>query len=309
MKKIFSIFLIILMLSFNISLPVQAAKKEEIKEATQKDYSVKVLDAYSYKIPGLDTNWVPQGLCKLSYRNKEKNIEIKYRLITAYNKNKNARIYMIDSNGQHVNTVEIKNTAGKHVGGITQYQGAIFIASTNRIYRIELVDIATAAIDKKKPRLVDAIELSGKSIQGGTPGNLSFCTTKTYLWVGTYDKNQAKAYGYTYDKNTKTLKLCATMKGIPVKSQGMAFYNKGNKVYFSTSAGKIYSYPYSVKFNNTKRIYEYILMGPPETIKVPTYAQGIYFTDKGNLYVSFESGSKLIDSKTVREKRVVLLDL
>lgn len=68
----------------------------------------------------------------------------------------------------------------------------------------------------------------------------------------------------------------------------------------SSSTGEISKYIYDSKKGWIKN----------KTIKVPTYAEEIYLTDKNNLYVLFESCSNRYKNQaSYVENRVVLLDL
>lgn len=297
MKKIFILFLTSFIFIINIAFPANAAVKT---------IKYKVLSSYSYTIPYLNTSFVPQGLCKTTYRRET------YRLITAYdyNKSKNSRIYIMNSNGKHLKTIYISNSAGAHVGGIVEYKSEIWIVSTNKIYLISKGSLFNAQNNSTiTPR---AILTDNNISTNSRQGNLSFCTMyNDTLWIGTFnEKNPSKAYGYQYYESTKTLKHVATMN-IPAKCQGMAFLNS-TTVFFSTSYGKADSniYKYTIKSSKNAKtgFTTYTLNQQVAKIVAPSRSQEIYITPSQNLYVLFESGSKVYTTGR-RESKVVLIDL
>jgi len=273
MKKLLSLILLSFTLIMFFALPTNAY------------YNYKVLKSDSYNIPYLNTSFVPQGLCKTSYVGKT------YRLITAYdyNKTKNSRIYIMDSNGNHLRTINLKGTAGCHVGGITEYNGEIWIVSTTKILRISKNTLFKAKNNSTiNPNILTNSKIVYKS---STQKNFSFCTSyDNTLWIGSFveSKGIPKAYGYKLINNN--LKQVAVMD-IPYKCQGMAFVNK-TTVFFSVSHEFVNSYIYKYTLNkktDKNNFSTYTLNMPNFSIEAPSRSQEIYLTNNGNLYVLFES--------------------
>lgn len=293
MKKLLSLILLSFILSTIIAIPVNAIYLN----------NTMILPFDSYKIPNLNTSFVPQGLCKTTFNGKS------YRLITAYDYNNDyySKIYIINSNGTLSKTIKLRDTAGYHVGGITEFKGEIWIASTNKLLKISKKSLFNA----KNGSTITPIVFNKTNIKN-IPGNFSFCTSyNDILWIGTFDQyNTSKAYGYTYNSGTKTLKHVATMT-IPKKCQGMAFLNS-TTVFFSTSHGSANSniYKYTLKKTTKNGLSTYTLNKKTLTITAPSRSQEIYLTPNKNLYVLFESGSKVYRNKGgLIENRVILIDL
>ena len=334
MKKIISIFCIAVILIMNMAVPVEAwsfksafksvtkgikkagtevisaVKKagDEVVETIETAKPYKVLDKYSYKIPNLNTTFVPQGLCKILYKGET------YRLITAYDYkgNKESVIYIMDEDGKYLKEVSIYGPAGgknNHVGGITEYNDEVWIASTGAIYRISEADLFS------DETMLTPGKLTNKNIMNKLQGNYSFCTYYNgMIWIGTFDENKTStAYGYTFNSSSNQLILSAAMQ-IPKKCQGMVFKNN-TTVIFSTSYGVLNStiYQYTIKQSGTKNGVPYYKLDKKKFwISAPSRSQQIYLTGSGNLYVLFESASKKFDDTNLiqwEEDRVVLIDL
>ena len=280
-----------------------------IQLTTSNLYSKPILDEYSYKIPNLDTTFVPQGLCEINVNGRI------YKLITAYDfeKKKNSVIYIIDENGKHLKTISLENTYGKHLGGITEYNNELWIASTKRIYIIS----KTTLINAKNNFTISPTVITFENIDNSNQGYASFCTEyNNTLCIGTFDEEETStAYGYKYDKVLKQLKLVASIN-VPKRCQGMVFQNS-ETVFFSTSFegydSKIYKYTIE-KVKTINGVVEYQTDEEQLVLDVPDQAEQIYLTDSGDLYVLFESGSKVYKRNKLNlfrktEDRVVLIDL
>lgn len=334
MKKVLSILLIFLVLSLSMCMTVQAAstKLGQLAMTTSfkdSNYSKKIFIGHSYKIPNLDTSFVPQGLCQATYSRST------YGLITAYDKKnkEDSRIYIMDSNGKLVKEVKIEDSKGQHVGGITEYKDKIWIVSTKIIYIINKSDLfnfekRTVTIGRKKVEIykndyVKPKVLTKKNMVINTSdkvadlimsrfiGEFSYCTTSydgEYIWIGSYTSNSNKTtYANAFKYENGQLKHCAIMETPFNRCQGMCF-DGSDKVYISSTREgallKFYSYIWvcnmkdyknEVSLFGDKYSIPYIKLTKIEEIKTPSGIEGIYITDKKtgqpDLYAIFESAS------------------
>ncbi len=283
--------------------------------STQLKYNKRVLSNSSYNTPGLNSDYIPQGLCRISYKQKT------YRLITAYDhyKKLNSRIYIISSSGKLLKTVTISNSPGGHCGGIAEYGDNIWIASTKIMYIISKAQLF-AAKNNEAIRPIKLIE--NKQIYGTKSKYLSFCTSYNgILWVGYFSKKESSyMYGFTCEIHGDDYKLkkVARVK-LPKKVQGVSFVTD-NIMALSVSYGvfpsKIYIAKLKKSSSSTQNYSKYTLK-MKSSYTVPAGSEQIYFTGNKNLYILFESGAKCFMFKYANilipgiwtEDRVVLLDL
>lgn len=321
MRKFLSILLILLIVSGSICIPVYAAGNSRWTVGYEK----KIFKDVSYKIPDLDTYFVPQGLCSVTTEiilHKDVVVGMEYHLITAYDykEKKDSRIYIMNPYGYREKTVSIKDSIGKHVGGITEYKGKIWVVSTKVIYVIEKKDLFDGD-SIVTPDTIETLPINNVKLKG----NYSFCTTSNdgqYLWIGTYkEEGEAYANAFSYDDKTKELKHCATMK-IPKRAQGMCF-DSNNNVYISTApfsiSSKIYKYKIDKieepKHNEVRRYggnYRTFITKQIDTIRAPIGIEEIFCNRDDNVWAIFESSSKAYKwMKWIGypENRVVLIDM
>jgi hypothetical protein len=128
-----------------------------------------------YLIPGLDDEFIPQGLCFIEKTNMI--------AVSGYmDDNRASRIYLIDADtGSSVKKVLIRNSDGTdytgHGGGIVSYEDYLWISSSSYAHRISLEDLLTQN-DEGYVDIIDRFD---------TNTNASFIYCKnSQLWVGEF---------------------------------------------------------------------------------------------------------------------------
>ena len=137
-KKILNILLIILVSLITIALIFIMIYKNNLKRS-YKDF-VNISETFCL-IPGLDTEFVPQGI---SYNEKHNLI-----LVVGYNSDKTpSPIFLLDINGNIKKKITIKNTENKdytgHAGGIISFNDIIFVSSGKKVYKLDMNKVLLA---------------------------------------------------------------------------------------------------------------------------------------------------------------------
>lgn len=272
----------------------------------------------AFAVPGLDTDFVPQGI---SYVDLLEKFAISGYM---YGKTGESRIYLVDPQTDEYKYVVLKDFYA-HAGGIAANGNDIWISSggglkkesdTNSygtVYHLT-VDVLNNAENGS------AIEFDGK-FKTETKGSFAYAS-EDMLWVGEfytsgggnevnpkhyYGKNHAIVCGYKLpldvDYSLNLPLVPDVVLSIPDKVQGMATDADGN-IYFSTSYGRhnnsaLYIFNnYSLwnkssieVMNSSVDFYTPHDSSQLAKIKMPTLMEGIDYKN-GQLYILFESGAK-----------------
>ena len=250
-----------------------------------------------FDMPGLDSGFVPQGLCFSD--------ELNAYLISGYTDDGNSRIYVVNATTNEEKEIILKDFTA-HAGVIASSGNSIWVSSGSYVYHISTEDIANAASGAE-------LEFDSK-IKLPVKGSFMGCSNDM-IWVGefytnsggyevdpdhAYGKNHSWACGYSV--NDGSLKLEAVIS-VPDEVQGMTVLSD-NTVIFSTSYGRyndsalqIYR-PYTEWKQSTVNIdgEDIPFHGCDKSdriakIEMPTLMQGIEIAD-GKLCVIYESGAE-----------------
>ena len=263
-----------------------------------------------YEIPGIGTtSRVPQGLC----------LTDKYILISCYNCYKgdglcdNSEILVLNRKGKLLTSLVLRLDEGmkityssySHVGGLTYDpdRSMIYIAdsdeyhnyqdygdASNIIWKLPLSTIDKAVKSKKARCNVIADEAFKADVSAS-------CVTyyNGYIYVGEFskkNKKQSRMKVYYYSEyEDRYYAADSSFISIPLKTQGIAFRQSGDKTYayFSTSYGRDNA---SKLIRKTASGYPYIssLGSGEKSCALPNMSENICFDDS-KLHVLFESGS------------------
>ena len=268
----------------------------------------------SFKIPGLETSFVPQGLTFDSQNGDF--------LLTGYMSNDEAsRIYIVDkASGNTEKFVNLKlddSLVKGHFGGIVVYQNDCFIASDKLVYRFKLSDL-TAAQNGEAVSIVDSFETGNGAdfiltyqdmlIVGEFYHQKKYQTrSEHHITVSSGETNHAVAYAYLLDNNAECGVVSKTPEfgiSLPDLAQGMSFTASGEIVLsasFSIPSSKIMTFKnvlneapttQIVVNGNTLPIYELCEATKTRTITAPTMTEELVLADDGKVYVLFESACK-----------------
>ena len=268
----------------------------------------------SFRIPGLETKFVPQGLTFDEQNGKF--------LVSGYMDNGDAsRIYIVDkASGNTEKFINLKNDneiLSGHFGGVTIYQNDCFVASDKVVYRLKLDDL-TNAQNGESVLVVDSFETGNGADFVLTYQDMlivgEFYHQKKYqtrpehhITVSSGEINHAVAYAYLLNNNAECGVVSKTPEfgiSLPDLVQGMSF-TKNGEIILSTS----FSIPSSklMTFKNvlneapttqttvdgtTLPIYELCEKTKTRTIKAPTMTEELVLADDGKVYVLFESACK-----------------
>ena len=308
-KKILNILLIILVSLITIALIFIMIYKKNLKRS-YKDF-VNISETFCL-IPGLDTEFVPQGI---SYNEKHNLI-----LVTGYNTDKTASpLFILDTNGKLTKKVTMKTLENKdytgHAGGIISFNDIIFISSGSKVYTLNINNVLEANDnDSVKVDAVTKVAVSGATMF--VYKDFLFVTefyeeTKNQTDVSHHiktpsgDTNKALAFAYEIDEeSTSGLKSDEPelVMSIPVKIQGFLATNED--LIISTSFGR-YNDSYIYKYKNilnydTDNTYTYNDLELPlyimdkaditYTLLAPPMSEGMTFYNDSML-VLFESAA------------------
>ncbi len=279
----------------------------EISDFFEGGYTKIDIDDYSspgFEIPGLDSGFVPQGLCYSE--------ELGVFLISGYTDDGNSRIYAVDEETNKTKEIILKDYTA-HAGGIASSGKDIWVCSGGSAEKGgSLYHLSTDAV--KQAESGDEIPFDSK-ISLPVKGSFAGCG-KGMIWVGefytnsdgyevnsahTYSKNHAWACGYTVSEDG-SLELKAVIS-VPDEVQGMSVLSD-DTVVFSTSYGRyndsalqIYK-PYTQWKKSTVTVdgKEVEFYGCDKKdriakIEMPTLMQAVEYTN-GKMYAIFESGAE-----------------
>lgn len=287
------------------------------------------VEAYTnalFEIPGLDDEFIPQGVC---FAESINSFVISGYMPEDKDGNKRlSRIYLVDTITYEVKMFELESYSG-HAGGIAGNGDDIWISSGgSQSSNGSVYHLSASYLNAKASGSVVAFDGSFKV---ATKGSFLYCDGKT-LWVGEFynnDKdsnkvsethhfgqNHSLACGYNLpldvDYSANSQFAPDVVLSIPDKAQGMATTDDG-KVIFSSSYGRrnnstLYVFePFEsweqsiVTIFDKENIPLYISSKDNNVckIKMPTLMEGLdFYNDR--LYVIFESGAvEYSDAKRV----------
>lgn len=309
-KKILNILLIVVISIITIALIFIMIYKKNLKRS-YKDF-VNISEVFC-TIPGLDTEFVPQGI---TYNEKHNCI-----LVVGYNSDKTASpIFILDTLGNIQKKITIELESGKeytgHAGGIISFNDIIFVSSGKKIYKLDMNKVLNSKDNAKV--LADAV--TKVDTDGATMfvyNNYLFVTefyeeTKYQTEESHHIKtpsgliNKALAFAYEIDETNKSgLKsnIAQMAISIPEKVQGVLV--RKDEIILSTSFGR-YNDSYIYKYKNilkssTNDTYKYnetniplYIMDSSDIISkllTPPMSEGMcIYNDK--VLVLFESAAK-----------------
>lgn len=284
LKKIILVFTIV-WFSLIVST-VRLNRNVEVLKSYCIDYSLENGDFYD--IPGLQTNYVPQGICLLENKNYT------YRLITAYDCTycENSCLYVITNHGELIKTLFFDNSVGVHVGGITSdVSGSYVYVCDSKNNIIRMYDANSIHISTDGQLLEEVISYPVENI----PSFICYDFFNDSILVGSFSlQNNSKLVEYSL--NFEKLNEIS----IPKQIQGITRLSTGEFV-LSQSYG----------INNNS----YLLIGNIDNeefectskIKLPPGLEEIYSTDNDNIFLLFESAAKRFKSKNPINKVILLL--
>lgn len=302
-RKVLSILIII------VTIFTLTSCKKNIKRA-YKDFGI--ISSEYCDIPGLDTNFVPQGI---AYSENYKLI-----LVAGYNSNETpSPIYVLDEKGNMLKKITFKLENGKdyngHAGGIVVYNDLVFVSSGKKVYKLDINKI----IDAKNNETINVDKTTKVDVSGATMfivDNYLFVTEFYYPkkyetdpshYVETSNgTNKALAFAYEIDElNLSGLKnnTPKCVISIPGSVQGMLI--REDEIILSTSYGRFndsYLYKYeNILKKDTEKTYSYNNIELPlyvidskdlkEELLTPSMSEGICIKEN-KLLVLFESGAK-----------------
>ena len=260
-----------------------------------------------FKIPGLDTNYVPQAI---SY-----NDAYEFFVVAGYDsEDEPSYIYLLDKTGKEVKKVSIKLEDGSfyngHAGGVISFNDIIFVSSGKKVYKISVQRV----LDSNG--VVDCDAVTKVDVSGATMfvfNNYLFVTefyedTKYqtdeshHLTTPTNQTNKALAFGYEIDENNITgLKSneAKIVVSIPEKIQGVVI--KGNTLVISQSFGR---------FNDSKILTYNNILSSETTYTFNHNGKDLplYYLDDSSLISSLHSPSMTEGVCLYNNKVIVLFE-
>lgn len=284
LKKIILVFTIVCF-SLVIST-VRLNSNVEVLKIYCIDYSLENGDFYD--IPGLQTNYVPQGICLLE------NKDYTYRLITAYDCTycENSCLYVINNHGEHIKTLFFNNSVGVHVGGITSdSSGSYVYVCDSKNNTIRMYDANSIHISTDGQLLEEVTSYPVENI----PSFISYDFFNNSLFVGSFSlHNNSKLVEYSL--NFEKLNEIS----IPKQIQGITRLSTGEFVLSQSYGSNNNSYLLIGNIDNKEFKYT-------SKIKLPPGLEEIYSTDNDNIFLLFESAAKKFKSRNPINKVILLL--
>lgn len=282
-----------------------------------------------FKIPGLDTSFVPQGLEYLSNE--------KVFLVSGYMSNgEPSRVYLVsEDTGETIKYVTLKSELGDytlHAGGIKSVGDSLWIAGDKRLEHLSVAELLSAP---------NASSINIKKTFEPGNGCDFLWIYEDYLVVGEFyrknkfetspmhnvkvtenEENNALAYAYKIDgtSNIGIDENLSFVLSIPSNVQGISLNSNGDivlSVSFSIPSSKIVVYENCLKNNagkitlNNTSVALYILCDSliKKQIKAPTMTEEIILHND-RVFVLFESACKKYKFiNRTRTKQVMSLEL
>lgn len=263
-----------------------------------------------FKIPGLWTGSVPQGFEYME--------EIELFMYTGYQKDEVSPsvVYLMPEDGEgEARKVELFNKDGsnytEHVGGITVYEGYVYICATKN--SLDIFELSDVLDSDNKATKIDTLEVGfdvafcevrgDKLYAGNFYRAVDYETPENHhITTPTGDKNTAVIYQYSLDFETGYVKSTHPEKVYSITDaiQGMTFTDDG-RIILSTSWGltKSHIYVYDESLADTAE-FDYNGKKLPLTyldskclvqdIVAPPMAEEIVYDD-GDVYILTEAAS------------------
>ncbi len=282
------------------------------------DVDISQFTGDAFAVPGLDTDFVPQGLCYIDA------LEMFAISGYMYDKTGESRIYIVDPKTGEYKYVCLEGFYA-HAGGIASNGNDIWVSSgggfdkENNTYNYGTVYHLTVDVLKNAEN-ASAIAFDGK-FKTEAKGSFAYAS-EDMLWVGEFytsggdnEVNPAHYYGDNHsivcgyklpldvDYSVDAPLLPDVVLSIPDKVQGMATDDDGT-VYFSTSYGRhnnsaLYVFDDFLSWNKSSikvmnsavDFYCPVNENQLAKIKMPTLMEGMDY-ENGQLYILFESGAK-----------------
>lgn len=274
-----------------------------------------------FTIPGLDSEFVPQGMTKID------GYEDKYLICGYMNDNSPSRYYVVNSKENTIEKYFTLNINGKkyngHAGGVASYGSAIWTVSQEEVNGVKKgYGFYFLLSDVMKDGLENGSEVEVRG-HFDTYNNADFVFVQDkYLWVGEFykpekyetsefhrletrsgEQNPAMAYAfYISEGATNNCALYSTQpqKALSIRGlvQGIAVTNDGNFI-LSTS----YSLP-----NSNIYYYKDVLNEPAhmENYRIGTFSVPLWYLDNEALISEIEAPS-MAEELVVDNERVYIL--
>jgi len=275
-----------------------------------------------FKIPGLDTDFCPQGMCRLDAYNKY--------IISGYmNDGSPSRFYVIDAETNAIEYYFILNIDGSlyngHAGGIACYGNTLWTTSQHEngegyAFRFRASDVMN--IDNG-----EEIEL-GEYDYFKTLNNADFVFVQDkLLWIGEFyregnyetdanhhlvtssgETNRAIAYAYEIDESQKFgIKYSSTLSGdgvLPVKALSIRDLCQGIDV---TSEGNfVMSTSYSIADSNIYYYKNVLEEEPHGQLRVGIHSIDLWYLDN-NALINSKSIPAMSEEIFIKNNRVYIL--
>ena len=314
--------IIILAVLVVLSAGVMYVFGEKICRETGIGYDKIDVKSYStdaFAVPGLQEDFVPQGLCYVE--------ALFLYAVSGYVKGDNSRIYLVNDKTGEAKKLILKDF-DLHAGGIASYKDSVFVsAGGNETEGGHIYRISTDSLRKAKDG--DTVSFEGK-FKVPTRASALYASDDMLFVAEFYEKrdypsnkehhqkgNKAWACGYKLPLNADyekgELLVPDVLLSIPDKVQGLSVTDSG-KVVFSTSYGRkndsvLYVFASYEEWESTnvkigeKEVPLYISSDKELLLKttMPTLSEGIDFHG-GRLYILFESGAKTYsDAKEINK--------
>ncbi|HUR90125.1 MAG TPA: hypothetical protein VMZ74_13635 [Ramlibacter sp.] len=229
-------------------------------------------------IPGLDEDWVPQGLVVIG----------DHILVSSYKPTPNleasagpCRVYRVErETGIPAGRFDVPlENCNSHAGGMAHWtRGQLLLADTQML---SLIDYEKAFATGTARDAIRTVKIEG-GLRGSLAGNQG-----GESWIGTWSKEQAKSLMYRMPRDlferrgTVREDIAAETRPIPVEAQGAAFDRDGN-LWVSASRSNTMSKLYRLDRAGTVTA-EY---------EMPIGIEGIGFDSRGKLWAITESGTR-----------------
>ena len=237
MRDMDSILLALLTLTFTAAAIAQEPAGQKPAYLESASERVPNMDAIGRRIwtPGLDENWVPQGLT----------VAGDHVLVSSYRPTPDlkastgpCRVFRIDpASGKTLGHFDMGEGVCTHAGGLAYLgDGKLFLADTRQVF---LVDMEKAFASGSAAGHMKAVRITGE-----LRGSFAASDGKD-MWIGTWTKEQPKARMFRLDPKLfddhdgQTVDHARAVESIPIplEAQGAAFDRNGD-IWVSSSSGK-----------------------------------------------------------------------
>ena len=265
-----------------------------------------------FEIPGLDSNFVPQGMTKIEGSNRY--------LISGYmSDNSPSRFYLIDQDNKTEKYFTLDQSGIDyvgHAGGVVSKGSTIWVVGDKNCYRFMLSDVNSVQ-SGEEVQVIDSFELSN--------GADFVFEYDNYLWIGEFykegdyetskthrlktrsgEENPSLIYGYQIDESmayglyenspNKIISVRGECQGITVTNDGKfvmscSYSIKDSTIYYYTN---ILSEEKHGTFVLGKKMVDLWYLDNDALISemnAPSMSEELVF-DNGRIYILFESSAK-----------------